>query len=318
MAYLVRRCLLIIPTLIAISLFAFTLTNIARGDPAEEYARRVTDAQPTPAVVAEVREELGLDRPFVVQYLDWITDAVRGDLGVSYASRRPVSSELADRIPQTLQLTFLAALLALFIAVPSGIYSATHRNRLFDHLARFGSLAGASMPSFYLALLLIVLFSVRLDWLPVAGRGGLDNLILPSVTLAVAPAAVLARFTRSTMLEVLSEDYVRTARVKGVRGGRVVWSHALRNALVPLVTAFSISIGHLVAGAVIVEAIFVWPGVGSLALDAIRTRDIPMIQGFVLYAGFMFAAINLLVDLAYNLIDPRISRGRDQPALGVA
>lgn len=309
MAYVVRRCLLVIPTLLAISLFAFTLTNLARGDPAEEYARRITDAQPTPAVVAEVRKELGLDRPFVVQYVDWVTDAARGDLGVSYANRRPVASELADRVPPTLHLTVLAAVLALLIALPTGIYSATHRNRFFDHVARLGSLAGASMPSFYLALLLIVLFAVQLGWLPVAGRQGIDSLILPAVTLAVAPAAVLARFTRSTMLEILGEDCIKTARVKGLRHAKVVYVHALRNALVPLLTAFSISLGHLLAGAVIIESIFVWPGVGSLALDAIRQRDIPMIQGFVLYAGAAFAFINLAVDLAYSVIDPRITRG---------
>lgn len=310
MSYVVRRILLVIPTLLAISLFAFALSNLARGDPAEEYARRVTDAQPTPALVAEIREELGLDRPFVVQYVDWVAHAARGDLGVSYATRRSVAAELADRVPPTLQLTALAGLLALALAVPTGILSAIHRNRFFDHVARVGSLAGASMPSFYLALLLIVLFAVKLGVVPVAGRGDFSSLILPSVTLALGPAAVLARFTRSTMLEVLGDDYVRTARVKGASPGRVVGLHALRNALVPLVTAFGVSLGHLVAGAVIVESIFVWPGVGSLALDAIKQRDLPMIQGFVLYAGAAFAFLNLAVDLAYGAIDPRIARGR--------
>ena len=308
MPYVLRRALLVIPTLLGISFLAFALANIAPGDPAEQVLRRTSDRQPTPREIAEKREELKLNRPLMTQYVSWAGRAFRGDLGVSYATRRPVVTELRNRIPYTLQLTVLAALLALLVAIPAGIICALHRNKLFDQAARLLSLAGASMPSFWLALTLIVFFAVRLSMVPVAGRQGWESYVLPVVTLAVTPAAVLSRFTRSTMLEILDDDYMRTARAKGLTEWRTVVYHGLRNALVPLLTAFSISLGHLLSGAVIVETIFVWPGVGKLALDAITERDYPMIQGFVLYAGAAFCAINLLVDLAYGVIDPRIRR----------
>lgn len=308
-AYVLRRLLLVVPTLLGISLLAFALANLAPGDPAEEFLRRTTETPPTPSEVADVRRELGLDRPLPVQYLTWVRKAALGDLGISYSTRRPVVTELAHRIPFTLELAIPAALLALAVALPVGIASALRRNRLADQALRVGSLLGASVPSFWLALLLIVLFSVKLSLLPVAGRGRLASLVLPTIALAVTPAAVLARFTRSTMLETLGEDYVRAARAKGVSWRRVVWRHGLRNSLIPLVTAFGNSLGHLLAGAVVIEAIFVWPGVGRLALDAILQRDYPMIQGFVVYAGAAFVAINLLVDLSYGVIDPRIRLG---------
>ena len=307
MAYVLRRCLLVIPTLLGISFLAFAMANLAPGDPATEFLRRISDRQPTPEEVRQVREELRLDESIVEQYGAWVGRAAQGDLGISYSTRRPVTTELGHRIPFTLQLTVLAAGLALLIALPLGIISALYRNRLVDQVARITSLAGASMPSFWLGLSLIVLFAVRLSMVPVAGRGGFESYILPVVTLAVAPAAVLSRFTRSTMLEILDDDYMRTAHAKGLTAWRAVISHGLRNALIPLLTAFSISLGHLLSGAVIVETIFVWPGVGKLGLDAIQQRDYPMLQGFVLYAGAAFAAINLLVDLAYGAIDPRVA-----------
>ena len=313
MPYVLRRALLVIPTLVGISFLAFAFSNLAPGDPAEQLLRRTSDRPPTPAEVTEKRQELGLDRSLVAQYVTWAGRAAQGDLGTSYSTRRPVVSELRHRIPFTLQLTVLAALLALVIAVPLGIVSALYRNRFVDQLARLVSLAGASVPSFWLGLSLIVLFAVRLSLVPVAGRSGLQSYILPVVTLAVSPAATLSRFTRSTMLEVLEDDYMRTARAKGLSARRAVVHHGVRNALVPMLTAFSISVGHLLAGTVIVETIFVWPGVGKLALDAIQQRDYPMIQGFILYAGATFAAINLLVDVAYGVIDPRISAQSSVP-----
>jgi peptide/nickel transport system permease protein len=311
--YVLRRAILVIPTLIGISFLAFAFSNLAPGDPAEQLLRRTSDRPPTPTEIADKRQELGLDRSLVAQYVTWAGRAAQGDLGTSYATRRPVVSELRHRIPFTLQLTVLAALLALVIAVPLGIVSALYRNRFVDQLARLVSLAGASVPSFWLGLSLIVLFAVRLSLVPVAGRGGLNSYLLPVVTLAVSPAATLSRFTRSTMLEVLDDDYMRTARAKGLSAWRAVVGHGVRNAMVPMLTAFSISVGHLLAGTVIVETIFVWPGVGKLALDAIQQRDYPMIQGFILYAGATFAAINLLVDLAYGVIDPRISAQSSAP-----
>ncbi len=309
-AYALRRALLLVPTLFGISLLAFALANLAPGDPAEEFLRRTLDRPPTPAEVAAEREELGLDRPLVVQYVSWLAGAARGDLGTSYSSRRPVADELAYRIPFTLELALPAALLALVVAVPVGVVAAVYRNRFTDQVLRVGALMGASIPSFWLGLMLISVFAVRLSLVPVAGRGGFLSMVLPVVTLAVAPAAVLARFTRSTMLETLGEDYLRTAWAKGVRARAVIGRHALRNSLVPVVTAFGTSLGHLVGGAVIVEAIFLWPGIGRLTLDAIQQRDYPVIQGVVLYSGAAFVLLNLAVDLSYALIDPRVRLGR--------
>ncbi len=308
-AYALRRLALLVPTLLGISLLAFALANLTPGDPAETYLRRVLDQQPTPAQVAEAREELGLNRPFAVQYLDWVGHAVRGDLGVSYSTRRPVAEEIGHRIPFTLELALPAALLALAIAVPVGLISAVYRNRLPDQVVRVCSLAGASVPSFWLALLLIDLFAVKFSLLPVAGRQGPTSTFLPIFALALTPAAVLARFARSAMLETLGEDYVRTARAKGLPGWLVVGRHALRNSLIPVITAFGTILGHLLVGAVVIESIFIWPGLGKLAIDAILQRDYPMIQGLVLYSGATFVALNLLIDLSYTLLDPRIRLG---------
>ena len=306
-AYLLRRVLLVVPTLLGVSLLAFALANLTPGDPAEELLRRSTGYQPTPEEIASTRQDLGLDRPIAVQYASWLADAARGDLGTAYGTRRPVTDEIVERIPRTLELAVPAALAALVLALALGMVSAVHRNRWPDQVVRVISVAGASMPSFWLALLLIVLFSLKLSVLPVAGReAGVRSLVLPVVALTLAPMAVLARFTRSAMLETLGDDYVRTARAKGLAGWRVVGRHALRNACIPLVTAFGTSLGHLVSGAVIVETIFLWPGVGKLAVDAILQRDYPMIQGFTLYAGLAFVLLNLLVDLSYGALDPRI------------
>jgi len=308
-AYALRRLALLLPTLFGISLLAFALANLTPGDPAETYLRRVLDQQPTPAQIAATREELGLNRPFVIQYLDWVGHAVRGDLGDSYSTRRPVAEEIGHRIPFTLELALPAALLALAIAIPVGVVSAVYRNRLPDQGVRGCSLAGASVPSFWLALRLISLFAVQFSLVPVAGRQGPASVLLPVFTLALTPAAVLARFTRSAMLETLGEDYVRTARAKGLPGWLVVGRHALRNSLVPVITAFGTTLGHLLVGAVVIESIFIWPGLGKLAIDAILQRDYPMIQGLVLYSGAIFVVINLLIDLSYTLLDPRIRLG---------
>ena len=307
--YALRRLALLIPTLLGISLLAFALANLTPGDPAETYLRRMLDRQPTPAEVAAKRKELGLDRPFVVQYLVWVGNAARGELGVSYSTRRPVAEEIGRRIPFTLELALPAAILALIIAIPVGVISAVYRNRLPDQVVRVFSLAGASVPSFWLALLLIGLFAVKFSLVPVAGRQGLASAFLPILTLALAPAAVLARFTRSAMLETLGEDYVRAARAKGLPEWLVVGRHALRNSLIPVITAFGTTLGHLLVGAVVIESIFIWPGLGKLAIDAILQRDYPVIQALVLYSGVVFVGINLLIDLSYTLLDPRIRLG---------
>lgn len=310
--YILRRIGLAIPTLIGVSWLAFAIAHIAPGDAAELYLRRVLGHEPRPAQVAEVRAELGLDRPVVVQYASWVADAAQGEFGLSYSSRRPVGEEIRRRIPFTLELAVPAALLALLIAVPVGVVAAVHRNKAGDQALRLACLAAASIPGFWLAILLITLFAVQLSLLPVAGRSGVATMVLPVTVLALGPAAVLARFIRSTMLEHLNEDYVRTARSKGLAGRTVLLGHAGRNCLIPVSTAFALSFGHLLTGTVVIETIFVWPGLGTLAMDAIGQRDYPTLQAFVLYAGVAFVAINLLVDLFYGLVDPRVRLERAQ------
>ena len=310
MPYVLRRCLLIIPTVLGVSFLGFAMANLAPGDPAEQFIRRVSDRPATPDEIREVRHDLGLDRPLVAQFGHWMQRAAQGDLGISYSTRQPVADELRRRIPNTFQLALPAALLALLIAIPLGSLSALRQGHASDQVVRVGAMAGASMPSFWLALMLILVFSVNLSVLPVAGRGGLETFVLPVVTLALEPAAVMARFTRSTMLETLDEDYIRTARAKGLSGWVVITRHALRNALIPVLTYFGNRLGGLLTAAVIVETIFVWPGVGRLTVDAVTQRDYPMIQGAVVYAGLTLALVNLLVDVSYRLIDPRIGLGR--------
>jgi ABC-type dipeptide/oligopeptide/nickel transport system permease component len=306
-AYAARRGLLLIPTLFGVSILTFLLTTLTPGDAAAGYVARLTGSPGSVAQIERARKTLGLDRPLPTRYLSWVGHAARGDFGVSFSSHESVTHELVRRVPYTLQLAIPAAILALLIAIPAGIVCAVKRNRLVDQVVRVVSLAGASIPSFWLALLLIIVFAVRLHLVPVAGRGSYANTILPIVTLAMSPAATLTRFIRSSVLEALGSDYVVTARAKGLREGLVVGRHALRNCLVPVVTAFGNSLGYLLAGVVVIETIFVWPGVGKLLVDAILQRDYPMIQAFILYVGASYAVVNLLIDLSYAVIDPRIS-----------
>lgn len=314
-AYALRRVLLAVPTLLGVGLAAFVLAHLAPGDPARQQFERLNPGVPPSSEdIAELRRDLALDRPLPVQFGVWLGRAASGDLGTSYGSGRPVSDELSGRLPATLELTAAAALVALLIALPAGVFAAVRHNRPADHVLRVVSLAGASLPGFWLALLLVATFSVRLSWFPASGRTGWGSLVLPTVALAFGPAAVLARITRSTLLEALGRDHLRTARAKGLSGAVVLTRHALRNALLPVVTAFGTVLGHLLAGAVVVETIFVWPGVGRLSLDAILERDYPLIQGFVLYAGAAFVAVNLLVDLSYGFIDPRVRLGARERA----
>lgn len=308
-AYVIRRTLLVVPTLFGISLLTFILIKLAPGDAATNFAARTLQQQPTDQQIAAARHELGLDRPVVVQYTSFVAHAVTGDFGDSYSTRRPVTTELLHRLPATLELAIPAAILALIIGVGVGVVSALYRNRAIDQVMRVGSLMGASLPSFWLALLLIVVFSVELNWFPVAGREHVSSYVLPVLTLAAAPTAVFARFSRSAVLETLGEDYVRTARGKGLAEPLVVLRHALRNAMVPVVTQFGTQVGILAAGAVIVENIFAWPGVGQFGLEGIQERDDPVVQAFVLYAGVLFVFINLVVDLSYVVIDPRVRLG---------
>ena len=262
----------------------------------------------TKDAVAALREHLGLDKPFVVRYLDYIGQLARGDLGRSIQQNRPVSAELADAWPATFELTIGALLIAAAAGIAAGVASAVWPNSLFDALARLGALFGLSMPIFWTGLVLIVVFSLWLNWLPVGGAGSLTHLVLPAVTLALPSVAMIARMTRSAVLDVLREDYVRTARAKGVGEFWVLGRHALRNAFIPILTLIGLQSGQLMGGAVLTETVFAWPGLGRLMVKAIFARDYVLLQGAVLLFALAFVIINLLVDLSYGLLDPRITR----------
>lgn len=256
-----------------------------------------------------MRERLGLNDPMAVQYARWVADLAQGDLGISYRSGRPILGELLGRSLMTLRLAVPALLIALAISIPVGILAAVRRNTVADHLSRIGALIGDSIPAYWLGYLLIILFAVQLRALPVAGTGTWRHYVLPALTLGIGTTAVLMRITRSSLLEVLNEDYVRTARAKGLPEWRVIAPHALKNAFIPVVTVAGIIFGHFITGAVIVETVFSWPGVGKFVVDSIFNRDYPVIQGFVVLAGTAFVLINLGVDLLYAWLDPRVRLG---------
>ena len=304
--YAGRRLLSLLPVWFGVSLFAFSLANLAPGDPAEIILERQSGRPPTAEAVALLRTQLGLDAPFVLRYGRWVRSAVHGDLGKSYSSGESVFRVLTDRFPATLQLASAALFLGLFIAIPMGVTAAVNRGKSLDHLFRVLSLAGTSTPSFVLGYVLILIFAVSLHMLPVTGSGGLENLVLPVITLGLAEAAALTRLTRSSMLEVLGEDYVRTARAKGLPRSVVIMRHALRNALNPVATLAGVRFGRLLGGAVIVEYVFARPGIGTTIVEAIHDRDYPVIQGFILFMGTVFVTVNLVVDLSYVWLDPRL------------
>jgi len=309
-SYLARRLLTLPLLLLAISIISFTLLNLAPGDPAYSILRdRQGGEEPAPKDVLALREKLRLDDPVVLRYGRWLLGAAQGDLGVSYRGGQPIMRELWQRLPATLMLAGAALLLAIAMGVPLGVGAALRRGSLTDGLSRLLALVGAAVPSYMLALLLMLLFSVTLNWLPAIGYGSPKHLVLPAIALALGSSAPLMRLSRASMLEVLQQDYVRTARAKGLNERVVIWVHALKNALLPVVTVLGINMGHLLGGTVIVESIFNWPGVGKYAVDAIFLRDFPVIQGFVLYMGLIFLIVNLTVDLSYRWLDPRLHFG---------
>ncbi|MBA3758975.1 MAG: ABC transporter permease [Gemmatimonadales bacterium] len=304
--YLLGRLALTIPVWLGISLLAFGLSSLAPGDPATIILQRQTGEPPSQEAVRALRRELHLDEPFPLRYGRWLVGVVSGNLGRSYRSGEPVLAALARRFPRTLSIALLGLGFALLVAVPLGIVSAVRRDSNLDHTARLGTLLLGSLPSYWLGYLLILLFAVGLRLLPVAGWGTPKHLVLPALTLALGIGASLSRFTRATILEELAQGYVRTARAKGIGVWGVTLRHCLRNALVGLITVTALRFGHLLGGAVIVETVFALPGIGSFAVDAIFDRDYPVIQGFVLFTGTIFVLLNLLSDLAYTWLDPRI------------
>lgn len=308
--YIARRVAFIVPVWIGISLLGFLLGVLAPGDPAPALYKQITGSPAAdPVALEKFRAEYGLNDPLPVRYVRWAASALRGDLGYSYRSGRPILQELFDSFIPSAQLALGGLGVAILIAFPLGIVAALWHNRLPDFVLRVFALIGAAMPSYWLAYLFILLFSVQLRWLPVAGTGSWQALILPCVTLGIGGAAGLSRLLRSSLLEVLAEDYVRAARAKGLRGRRVLLRHSLPNALIPAVTIMGGMFGGLLAGAVVVETVFARPGLGSLITNAISFRDYPVIQGVVLLGGTVFLLVNLIVDLSYPLIDPRIRLG---------
>jgi ABC-type dipeptide/oligopeptide/nickel transport system permease component len=259
-----------------------------------------------PEVVTTTRHVLGFDRPLYEQFGRYLGNALQGNLGVSLRMNRPVTTLILERLPATLQLTVAALVIAVVVAIPAGIVSAVKRGTLIDRLAMAGAVAGQAVPIFWLALLLIAFFGVRLRWLPVYGSGSLAHFVLPAVSLSTIIMGRLARLVRSSMLEVLGQDYVRTARAKGVGESRVLAVHALKNAAIPIVTLLGLQFAQLLGGAVVTETIFAWPGIGRLVVEAIFNRDFPVVQGVVLVVSLIFVAVNLLVDLSYAVLDPRI------------
>ncbi|MGH9182357.1 MAG: nickel ABC transporter permease [Acidimicrobiales bacterium] len=308
-AYVVRRVAYLVPTWLGLSLLAFILGNVAPGDPVRSHFQRTQSRPPTEIEAERFREQFGLDDPVLERFGNWVFDAVQGDLGRSFSTGKPVREELTSRFPATLQLAVAAMTVAFAIAIPVGVVAALYRNRLLDQFLRIGSMVGASLPGFFLAYLLIIVFSVELGWLPSVGRGGLDHLVLPALALGLGDSAILARLLRSSLLEVLGENYVRTARAKGLPEWRVVTRHALGNAWSAVLTEAALTFGALLALSAIIEVIFVWPGIGRLVLEAISQRDYPVIQGFVVFAGTVFVVLNLVVDLLYIRLDPRVSLG---------
>ena len=304
--FISRRILYLIPVWIGISLIAFVLANLTPGDPARLALQRELGRQPTSEETIAARSQMGLDDPAPVRYFRWLGDALTGDLGTSYRTGQPVLQSLVDRFPNTLKIGGLGLALAIAIAIPLGVLAAVYRRGPIDHVSRVLALLGASMPSYWVAYLLILFFSVKLSLLPVAGSQTWQHAIMPSITLGIGGSASLMRLARSEMLETLNQDYVRTARAKGLQSFTVLVRHALRNTMIPISTVLGMRFAGMLGGAVIVETIFSWPGIGKLVVDAIFDRDYPMIQGFVIFMGSVFLLINLIVDLGYGLIDPRI------------
>jgi ABC-type dipeptide/oligopeptide/nickel transport system permease component len=299
--FLVRRLILTVPVLLGVATLVFALIHLVPGDPAQVM---LGDAA-SPSDVAILRHRLGLDRPLVTQYVGFLRGLAVGDLGVSLRTNQPVLRSIADRLPATFELAAAAVLVALAIALPLGIVAAVRRGTPVDLSASLVALVGISIPNFWLGPVLALVFSIELGWFPVSGRGGLSHLVLPAVTLGAPLAAVLARITRASLIEELREPYVAAATARGLPPAMVL-RHAFRNSLIPIVTVLGLQVGSVLTGAVITETIFAWPGVGRLLVQSINFRDYPLIQGCILLIAVTYVAVNLIVDLVYGLLDPRI------------
>jgi ABC-type dipeptide/oligopeptide/nickel transport system permease component len=300
--FLVRRLALTVPVLLGVVTLVFALLHLIPGDPAQAMLGETASDEDIQAL----RERLGLDRPLLEQYAGFLAGAARGDLGTSLRTNEPVASAIIDRLPATLELAAAAMAVAIGVALPLGIIAAVKRGTVVDHIATTIALTGISIPNFWLGPLLALVFAVELGWFPVSGRGTAAHLILPAISLGAALAAILARMTRASLLEELREPYVQAARARGASRTRAILRHAFRNSLIPVVTLLGLQFGAVLTGAVITETIFAWPGIGRLLIQSIGFRDYPLVQGCVLFIAVTYVGVNLLTDLVYGVLDPRI------------
>lgn len=300
--YVIKRILSLIPVIIGTTLIVFLILNMAQGDP----VKVMLGEEATPEQVALVREEMGLDDPILVQYGRYMLGLLRGDMGISYKTGGPVADEIFARLPFTLMLALVAMAISVVLAIPLGIIAAVKQNSLFDGVCMLISLIGVSMPGFWMGLLLIIQFSLRLGWFPSFGADELKSIVLPALTIAFLSMASVARTMRASMLEVIRQDYIRTARAKGISRFKVIWHHAVRNAMIPTVTAIGLQTGIQMAGSVLTETVFSWPGIGRLMVNSIQARDTPTVLGCIIIFSICFSIVNLIVDLTYGFIDPRM------------
>ncbi|MBQ1270595.1 MAG: ABC transporter permease [Clostridia bacterium] len=300
--FIAKRLVAMVPVLLGVTLVIYLIMSMAPGDP----AKVILGEQATPEQIAELREEMGLNDPVLVQYGRYVLGLLHGDMDESYNSGLPCNVEIFARFPNTLRLTATAMTIAVVLALPIGIVAAVKQNSIFDGVSMFIALIGLSMPVFWLGLLLILFFSLRLGWFPSSGAESWKSLVLPAITLGFQQMASIARVTRSSMLEVIRSDYIRTARAKGVAESKVITKHALKNALIPTVTVIGLQFGGMLGGSVMTESVFAWPGIGRLMVQSINKRDIPMVLGCTIMFSVSASVVNLLVDVLYGFIDPRI------------
>ncbi len=301
--YLTQRLLQAIPTVLIVTILVFLMLHLTPGDPAEVF---LGDQRSTPELLENVRETLGLNRPLHVQYLDYMAHALQGDLGRSFRTNVPVTEQIKNRLPWTLELAMSAMIIAMALGFGLGILAALRHNTIVDTLAMIIALIGISMPVYWSSLLLIIVFAVHLNWFPAIGQGGLDRLVMPAFALASVSAGSLARMVRSSMLEVLNQDYVLTARSKGLSERVIIQRHTLRNALIPVITILGLMFGNLLGGAVITETIFARLGIGQLYVEAVLQKDFPLVQGLTLFIALAYVLVNLFIDIVYVIVDPRI------------
>lgn len=301
-SYIIRRLISMIPVLIGITLITFILINVVPGDPVVNMMGKRVDAQ----TIANIRHQLGLDRPLYIQYFDFLFKAMRGDFGKSFYNHQDVMETILQRFPVTVKLSLSSMIVAVIIGISVGIISSVKQYTFFDHSSMIIALMGISAPVFWVALILQLIFGLKLKWLPISGYSGVEYMILPAIALGTRFAATIARMTRSSMLEVIRQDYIRTARAKGLSERVVIYKHALKNAMIPVVTIIGLQIGGLLTGSILTETVFGIPGLGRLSIEGINNRDFPVIQGTVLFTALVFVFTNLIVDLSYSFLDPRI------------